>query len=405
MKKLSLTIVCCLTVLFAFGQKKVIGDVKKEIGNTNPNIEDARNLIKGALENPETKDNPEAWYLAGLVENKQFDTERAKELIGQKPDDTKMYTGLGNIMNYFVKADELDQMPNEKGKVKPKYRKDMKAIMLANKLYYINGGAYFFENENSQKAYDLFQQYIDIPKMKMFEGDNLAANDTMYSQIKFYAAICLYKLGDHQKTIAAYEGLKNDGYKENEVYQYLCSEYEQVKDTLGLIRTLKEGVEKFPEESYFILNLINQYIYTNQTDEAIEYLTKAIASKPNDPQLHDVLGRIYENKKDIPKAKECFEKAISIDPNYVDAVSNLGRLYFNQAVEDQAAANDISDNKKYEVAVAKAKEVFKQALPYFEKAHQMKPEERDYMIALRGIYYNLNMGDKYDEIEKKLGNK
>ena len=32
----------------------------------------------------------------------------------------------------------------------------------------------------------------------------------------------------------------------------------------------------------------------------------------------------------------------------------------------------------------------------------MKPEEREYMTALRGIYYNLNMGDKFDAIEAEM---
>lgn len=49
-----------------------------------------------------------------------------------------------------------------------------------------------------------------------------------------------------------------------------------------------------------------------------------------------------------------------------------------------------------------AKDFFTKALPYFEKAHQMKPEESEFMIALRGIYYNLDMGDKLKEIEAKM---
>lgn len=65
------------------------------------------------------------------------------------------------------------------------------------------------------------------------------------------------------------------------------------------------------------------------------------------------------------------------------------------------SALDQSVNQ-YQEELGKAKEFFKQALPYFEKAHQMKPEEREYMTALRGIYYNLNMGDKFDAIEAEM---
>ena len=404
MKKLLLTVVLCLSVVLVFGQKKVLNEAKKEIGNSSPNFTDARNLIKQALQDVETKGQAETWYVAGLIENKQFDVERSKELIGQKADDKTMYLALKGIMPNFIIADSLDMSPDAKGKVKSKYRKDMKAIMTANKLYYINGGAYFFEHKDYQTAYDLFQQYLNIPNMKMFEGENLAATDSLYSQIKFYSAISLSQLGDPKKTIAAYLDMKDDGYKENEVYQYLCYEYEQTKDTAGLIVALKEGAEKFPGESYYLLSLINQYIYTNQNDEAISYLNKAISVKPDDAQLYDVLGRIYENKGEFDKAEESFNKSISLDPTYADAVGNLGRIYYNQAVEAQQIANEIADNNKYKTEIAKVKEMFRKALPYFEKAHQMKPDERDYMVALRGIYYNLDMGEQFDKIEKELGN-
>ena len=408
MKKLSLTIVFCLTVVvFTFGQKKAINDAKREIKNNKPNFEDARNLISEAKENPETKENSETWYVAGLIENKQFDDEKMiQEVMGQIPDEAKMYTALGNIMPNFSVADSLDMLPDEKGKVKPKYRKDMKSIMTYNfnRLYYVAGGGYFFDNKDYKMAYKLFQQYVNIPQMEMFKGDRLAEKDTLYTQIKYYAAISLSQIGDSEKTIAAYQDLKNDGYKENEIYQYLCSEYEQINDTINLIKTLKEGFEKFPTESYFLLSLINQYIYTGQADEAIAYLTKAIDATPEEPQLYDVLGKIYEEKQDIPNAQVNFEKALAINPEYTESIGNLGRIFFNQAVAAQTAANEIADNRKYEAAKAQTNEMFKVALPYFEQAHQMKPDDRDYMIALSRIYYVLNMGNKFNEIEKKLGN-
>ena len=95
-------------------------------------------------------------------------------------------------------------------------------------------------------------------------------------------------------------------------------------------------------------------------------------------------------------------KALSINPEYIESISNLGRVYYNQGVNKQGEANMINDAKQYQDELNKAKELFQKALPYFEKAHQMKPDERDYMIALRGIYYNLNMGDKFEAIEKEM---
>ena len=132
-------------------------------------------------------------------------------------------------------------------------------------------------------------------------------------------------------------------------------------------------------------------------------MNTAIAKTPNNAQLFDVKGRVYETGlKDFAKAEESFKKALEIDPNYTDALGNLGRVYYNQGVNKQGEANMINDTKKYQEELKVAKDFFTKALPYFEKAHQMKPEESEFMIALRGIYYNLDMGDKLKEIEAKM---
>ena len=42
----------------------------------------------------------------------------------------------------------------KKEKVKPKFTKDIKGILGANHVYYINGGAYYFDQKDYNKAYD-----------------------------------------------------------------------------------------------------------------------------------------------------------------------------------------------------------------------------------------------------------
>ncbi len=411
MKKFVFTVALCFVVGMTFAQKKAISAAKNEIKNDKPNIEEARNLIKGAMENPETKDAAETYYVAGLIENKQFDIEKIKEALGQKPDEAVMYKSLGAILPYFLKADELDQLPDEKGKVKPKFRKDMKAYLSANHPYYRNGGVFYNDQKNFEEAYKFFMTYLEIPKLPMFEGDKAmtaTVGDSSYLEIKYYAAIIASQMGTddgRQKAIALYESLKSDDYKSNEVYQYLCYEYEQAKDTVNLVKTLEEGVNKFPEEPYYLLNLINQYIFSNQNAKAVKYLEEAIQRKPNDAQLYDVMGRIFENQTDTDKAIEYFQKALSLDPNYVESLGNMGRIYYNRGVEAQAAASSIADNKLYNEAISKVKDLFKQALPYFEKAHELKPDDTECMNTLRSIYYVLGMGEQFEKIEKEMNGK
>lgn len=403
MKRVLLTVALCVAATASFAQKKAVNEAQSIAKGATPDFTEARNLIKGALENAETKDDAKTWFVAGTIEDQQFSNERTKQVLGQQPNEPVMYEALGGILPYFEKALELDQVPNEKGKVKPRFTKDIKGVLGANHVYYINGGAYYFDQKDYKKAYDFFEQYLTISDMPLFKGEAVAQRDSNFMTVQFYAAVAATQLGDSKTAIAALDRAKSMDYRANDVYQYLCYEYEQAKDSVNLEKTLIEGMSKFPEESYYLLSLINNYIYSNRNEQAIEYLNAAIAKDANNAQLYDVMGRVYETGlKDFAKAEEQFKKALSINPDYLESLSNLGRVYYNQGVNKQGEANMINDAKQYQEELGKAKEFFKQALPYFEKAHQLKPEEREYMTALRGIYYNLNMGKEFDAIEAEM---
>ena len=314
-----------------------------------------------------------------------------------------MYDALIAILPYFKKAYELDQLPNEKGKIKPKYTKDIKSILSADHVYYFNGGAYYFDQKDYKKAYDFFNQYLEISELPMFEGTQTAEKDSTFMTVQFYAAVAATQLGDSPTAIKALSRAKDTDFRQNDIYQYLAYEYQQAKDTVNFEKTLEEGMAKFPNEEYYLMNLINNYIYSGRNEKAIEYLNTAIAKDANNSQLYHVMGMVYETGlKDYANAEKYFSKALELKPDAVESLSSLGRVYYNQGVNKQGEANMINDSKKYQEELTVAKDLFKKALPYFEKAHQLKPEESEYMIALRGIYYNLNMGPELEAIEAEM---
>lgn len=403
MKRLLLTVALCVAASASFAQKKAVKEAQGIAKGDKADFTEARSLIKGALENPESKDDAQTWYVAGFIEDQQFSAERTKQILGQQPNEPVMYDALIAILPYFKKAYELDQLPNEKGKIKPKYTKDIKSILSADHVYYFNGGAYYFDQKDYKKAYDFFNQYLEISELPMFEGTQTAEKDSTFMTVQFYAAVAATQLGDSPTAIKALERAKDTDFRQNDVYQYLCYEYQQAKDTVNFEKTLEEGMAKFPNEEYYLMNLINNYIYSGRNEKAIEYLNTAIAKDANNSQLYHVMGMVYETGlKDYANAEKYFSKALELKPDAVESLSSLGRVYYNQGVNKQGEANMINDSKKYQEELTVAKDLFKKALPYFEKAHQLKPEESEYMIALRGIYYNLNMGTELEAIEAEM---
>ena len=406
MKRVLLTVALCVAASASFAQKKVVNEAQSIAKGSNADFGEARTLIKGALENPETKDDAKAWYVAGFIEDQQFNAERAKQILGQQPNEPVMYEALYGILPYFQKAYELDQLPNEKGKVKPKYTKDIKSILSANHVYLFNGGAYYFDKQEYKKAYDFFNQYVEISELPMFAGTQTAEKDSTFMTVQFYAAAAASLAKDSRLAIAALERAKNTPYRQYDVYQYLCYEYGEARtaqDSVMLEKTFEEGMQVFPDSAFFLNNLINTYIYSNRNEKALEMLNVAIQKNPNDANLYNVMGRVYETGlKDYANAEKNFQIALEKDPNLTDALSNIGRIYYNQGVNKLSEANMINDSKKYQEELGMAKDLFKKALPYYKKAHEAEPEKMDNMIALRGIYYNLNMGPELEAIEAEM---
>jgi len=405
MKKLIVTLGLCLVAVVSFGQKKAVNDAVKMSKDAKPNFTEARSLIKGALVNAETKDDPKTWFSAGQIEGAQFDQENTKQLLGQQPDDKAMYSALAEIYPYFKKAYELDKLPDAKGKVKPKYTKDIKSIMKANMPYYLSGGAYFFEQSDFKKALDFFEQIVEIHDGPIMSEDRQANEpvDSVYIYANYYASIAASQTGDSKATIAAMKRASKLDFKRNEMYKYLAAEYQMAGDTANWESTILEGYSIFPDDEDFITNLIQVYLYTNRNEKALEYINTALSKNPNNAQLLDVAGRIYETGyKDYAKAEDFYKKSIAIDGENSEVLSNLGRIYFNQGVQRLDEANNITDTKKYNEEREVALNFFRQAMPYFEKSFKINPEAQDNKIALRSIYYNLAMDDKLAEIEKSM---
>ena len=200
--------------------------------------------------------------------------------------------------------------------------------------------------------------------------------------------------------------MKDGEYEAISVNQFLYQEYVAVKDTANFLVTLQNAVARFPQEPWFLQNLINYYIYSGQEQVAVDYLAKAIEREPNVAQYHHIKGNLDESLGNYDAALKDFDEALRCDPTLADAMAGKGRVYYNQAVKLNEAAAFINDNKEYKKAMAEMKEVFRKALPFFEKALEMNPEDRQYMIILKGLYYRFlsepGMEAKYNAIVAEL---
>ena len=391
-------------------QKNPLVKKAKSLCNAEtPDFREARDLMEEALAQEPTA---ETYYWAGMVGYKENQRENYNEMMGQGINKAAAGQAVVESYNYWLKADQLAQVPttDKKGNqvpTDPKMRGKLQKMMLEyyKGLELVKYGIYLNEQRDYEGAYRAFKMHIDIPELEMMQDAKLQKDmprDTTYIQYKYYAAIFAVQSELHPEAVALLEQLKDGEYEAISTNQFLYQEYVNVKDTAKFVATLQNAVVRFPQEPWFLQNLINYYIFSGQEKVAIEYLVQAIEREPNVAQYHLIKGNLDENQGNYEAALADFDRALAIDPKMADAVAGKGRVYYNQAVKMNEAANNIVDNKEYKKALDEMNEVFKQSLPFFEKAHELAPEERSYIQTLKGLYYRFGNEAKEREMQAKL---
>ena len=403
MKRVLFSMVLLMAVSFAFAQEKNVKEAKSIAGEVKPDFAKAEQLINEALTNPETKDNAATWDVAGYIQKRINEKEMENAYLRKPYDTLKVYNSVLNMYNYYVKCDELAQIPNEKGKIKNKYRSANSKTILAERPNLINGGIQYFNLNKNEDALKYFAAYVDAATLPMMEKENLLEKDTILPQVAYYATLAADRVGDKDAVMKYAQYALKD--KENGQFamQLLTDACKAKGDTAKWVEKLQEGIVKFPENQYFFANLVDYYSSSNQNDKAMQFADDMLAKDPNNKLYLYVKAYLYHNMKDYEKAIEFYKKTLDIDPAYAEACSNLGLVYLLQAQEyaDKAPA-DIND-PNYATAQAEIKKFYEAAKPYYEKARELKPDQKDlWLQGLYRVYYNLNMGPEFEEIEKMM---
>lgn len=350
-------------VVSAYNSKKD-GDYKK-----------ALEYIDEATANEKTMADPKTWVYRGQI----------YQLIVLSEDDfgVDKVTAIKEALASFAKAKKLDS--------KDKWQEDITSGNSSMRIFANNLGIQAYNEQDFENARDFF-----------LIGEEAAATAGEFDTLAVYnAGLAAEQAGDVKTAIEQYQKAADAGYLGANMYLYMANLYQKEEMTDEYLAIVKKGRKIYPENSDLIVYELNYYLRNNKYEEAENNLKLAIEKEPDNKQLHFSLGVVYDNLGRRDDAKMAYEKAIEIDPNYFDAVFNLGAMYFNQGVEMNNAANDITDNKKYNAARAEAKKVFEQARPFLEKAHELDPTDASAIVSLSQLYALTGENDKYKEMKAK----
>ena len=152
MKKLTMVALMAVATTSAFAQADVVKNAKKLLDKGS--VTEAISAVQPALTAGTNEDKAAAWNLLSSAYYKQFSDIQAKKIENQvkqtnEPvDEATMNKAIVAALEAAMKCDEFDNMPNEKGKVKPKFRQPNQQIYQNGRLQCINAGQYEYNQKN-----------------------------------------------------------------------------------------------------------------------------------------------------------------------------------------------------------------------------------------------------------------
>jgi tetratricopeptide (TPR) repeat protein len=404
MKKILFSAALLFTVCSMSAQESVV----KEAKSAKSDPVKAAEILEPALVDPSTASDPETWKLAGDLQKSIYDDENMKlYLPGGQADTTKLYSSLAKMFEYYTKCDEVEQAKVKSGELKkPKLRKKVAKVLATVRPNLTNAGSDAYNAGNYANALKFFGLYVDAPQNPLFESEAAVKNDTLTPLIANYAALAANTLKD-EAAVIKYATIgkthKDEGYRSLMCLAEVYGKGEKTDSTQWLA-TIKEGVEKFPAQEYFIGNLMDYYIQKGKIDEGLTQINEILAQNPT-PYFMYVKGVLQYEKKDYDGAIATFNDIIAKNGEFVaEANSKIGDCYFFPAqliVEENASIS--MDDPKYTANEAKIKELYEKAKPYYEKAKELKPDNKQlWGQYLLNIYWKLNKSE-YEALEKELG--
>ena len=404
MKKILFSAALLFSVCSMSAQESVV----KEAKSAKSDPVKAAEILEPALVDPSTASDPETWKLAGDFQKAIYDEENMKLYLPDgQADTTKLYSSLAKMFEYYTKCDEVEQAKVKSGELKkPKLRKKLAKTLATVRPNLTNAGSDAYNAGNYANALKFFGLYVDAPQNPLFADEDAVKNDTLTPLIANYAALAANTLKD-EAAVIKYANIgknhKDEGYRSLMCLAEVYGKGEKT-DSVQWLATIKEGVEKFPAQEYFIGNLMDYYIQKGKIDEGLTQINEILANNPT-PYFMYVKGVLQYEKKDYEGAIATFNEIIAKNGDFVaESYSKIGDCYFFPAqVIVEENANLSMDDPKYATNEGKIKELYEKAKPFYEKAKELKPDNKQlWGQYLLNIYWKLNKSE-YEALEKELG--
>jgi tetratricopeptide (TPR) repeat protein len=404
-----------LSLFLSFGataQKKELKAAEKALKKKNYATSlDQLEVVSSLLENAAPKLIEKYYYLKAAALFEDGTNSKQEELAGEAYLELLRFQKESGMKKYGQKAaEDLSRIVQS-------------AAAKGSTLY--NGQKYNQAAQKFELVYALSKKdtsYLEYAALASLYAKNYDQSITLYKKllsIGYTGITTQYKATDalngedryfnSQKEMDKYVKLEMASAPEvlvldsrTNIAKNIASSYSAKGDQDAALKAIDDAKKIFPNDYTLIISEANIFLKSGDNKKSSELFKKAIEFKPNDPQLHFNVGVLTSKQGYAEEAISHFQNAIRLKPDYSDAYYSIGVLITEKEISIIEEMNKTSDFDRYDELLLKRKEVYLEALPYYENALKYNEKSPEIMKTLIGLYESLEMYDKQKETKSKL---
>ncbi|NVJ86066.1 MAG: tetratricopeptide repeat protein [Algoriphagus sp.] len=391
MKKLILSMVLVGATTLAFGQKKVVRSAEKNLKSGD--YATALSEIEAALQDPETGSDPETTLLKAQIYLGMFSSDSSNTMETLEKGNSSFDT--------FMEAFKMGGEDKENGVGKDIWEEDIPGAPDNLRPNSINK----LKNVSFDKA--IAQYNVDDFEMA-YEFFNLAGMvDPKDTTIHYNAGFLANDLGRFEDAKKHFMTLLDvPGYNKLNAYYFLVQILStEQKNPEGAYDIVMRAKEEYPSDKVLAEYEIQLLLQLNKMDEAMAQIKEALANDPENTSLLLRSGYLKEQSGDIDGALADYKKSVEIDPNFYEGNYYTAALLIERAREVLSELNSLSDEeweKRSQSMGEEANGYYADAVKYFEKALEIRPDDTGIMEILYQIHTRLKNDAEAEKYNKKL---
>jgi tetratricopeptide (TPR) repeat protein len=365
---------------------------------TQGKLDKAKEIVDAATKDENGSEMIKVHFVKGQVYQAIFETQSADyKKLSANP--------LDVAWKAFQEVIKLDR--------RNRYEKELSTQFRNLLIDFMNQGDANFRNNKPKEAFLDFQRALDISQGPY--GTNKIDTVVIYN-----AGVAAQQAGMWDEAVNYYKQALELNYKPLRTYSMISKilleqgreggdEASKEKEKEG-VAYLLEGFQKFPEDQYLLVELINYYLYANDFDSALLYIEKAIELSPDHAEYYRVEGTVHEQLGDSTKAEARYLKALELNPKDFISQYNVGNIRLNRVIKAHEALIALNELITYNARIGEVMSEYEAVIPLFERALELKPGDRNTLSTLSQLYFRLrgkpnsNYLDKYEKVRQLLEN-